>query len=50
MVTDISEYLVYIVYLLPVSATLMAILREVHYRRYITKIFEPVHCFKTYPW
>jgi hypothetical protein len=33
----------YTVYLLHVSATLVTILREVHYKGYITKLFGPMH-------
>jgi len=36
----------FIVYLLYVSTTLVAILREVHYKRHITKLFEPMHKYK----
>jgi hypothetical protein len=36
-------YILYIVCLLHVQATLVAVLREVHYKRYVTKFPEPMH-------
>jgi hypothetical protein len=36
----------YTVCLLHVSATLVAILREVHYKGYITQLFGPMHKYK----
>jgi len=36
-------YIISIVSLLHVSATIVAILREVNYKRYITKVDEPMH-------
>lgn len=37
------SYLTHIVCLVHVSATLVAILRELPYKGYITKVFQPVH-------
>ena len=39
----ILHYIIYIVCLLHVSVTLVAIIRGVHYKGYVTKVFEPVH-------
>ena len=36
----------FIVYLLYISTTLVAILREVHYKRHITKLFEQVYKYE----
>jgi hypothetical protein len=37
------SYLTLIVCLVHISPTLVAILRELHYKGYITKVFQPVH-------
>jgi len=40
------SYFTHIVCLVHVSATLVAILRELHYKGYITKVFQPMHNVK----
>ena len=40
-------YIIHLVCLVHVLATLVAILTEVHYKGYITKVFEPMHKCKT---
>ena len=40
---SILYYIINIIWLLRVLATLMANLREVHYEGYNTKVFEPMH-------
>jgi hypothetical protein len=39
-------YIIYTVCLLHVSATILAILREVNYTEYIAILFEPAHKYK----
>jgi hypothetical protein len=45
--TNAYEHILYFVInilcLLHVSATVLAILREVHYKGYVTNIYEPMH-------
>ena len=43
---NVQSYIIYTACLLRVSATLVVILRGVHYKRYNTKRFEPMHKYK----
>ena len=42
MLKSIFYYIIYTVHLLQVSVVFVAILREMHYKGYVAKTFEPV--------